>query len=58
VVILGIKWNLIRFLIMRDCWMEAPGARPTFGDLVEDIGRILFIASGTVIYVLSFHLIL
>jgi len=33
---------------MRDCWMEAPNARPSFRDLVEDMGRILYVASGTV----------
>lgn len=33
---------------MRDCWMDAPTARPIFGHLVEDIGRILYIASETV----------
>ncbi|CAL8105161.1 unnamed protein product [Orchesella dallaii] len=34
------------YLIMRDCWIEEPEGRPTFSDLVEDIGRILSIASG------------
>ncbi|ODN06563.1 Fibroblast growth factor receptor 1 [Orchesella cincta] len=34
------------YLIMRDCWIEKPEGRPTFSDLVEDIGRILSIASG------------
>lgn len=33
---------------MRDCWIEKPDARPSFTDLVEDIGRILSIASGKV----------
>jgi serine/threonine protein kinase len=32
--------------IMSDCWMEHSTSRPTFEDLVGDIGRILHIASG------------
>ncbi len=35
-------------MIMRDCWFEVPGARPSFSQLAEDIERILHIAAGTV----------
>jgi hypothetical protein len=43
-----LAYDLFRFLIMRDCWMDAPNSRPSFSDLVQDMGRIVHVASGTV----------
>lgn len=37
-----------RYILMRDCWMDNPTGRPIFSHLVEDIGRILYIACETV----------
>ena len=38
---------------MRDCWHDVPSVRPSFGDLVDDIQRLLNISSGTVRTLLS-----
>jgi len=35
------------YILMRDCWMDTPTSRPTFSQLVEDLERILYIASDT-----------
>lgn len=35
---------------MRECWQYNPMERPTFGELVEDLDRILTLTSNEVRY--------
>ena len=39
---------MCRYLLMRECWQYNPMERPTFGELVEDLDRILTITSSEV----------
>lgn len=35
-------------MLMRDCWSYQPNERPMFGELVEDLDRILTITANEV----------
>lgn len=37
-----------RYMLMRDCWSYQPNERPMFGELVEDLDRILTITANEV----------
>jgi hypothetical protein len=36
------------YMLMRDCWSYQPNERPMFGELVEDLDRILTITANEV----------
>jgi fibroblast growth factor receptor 2 len=42
------------YMLMRDCWSYQPNERPTFGELVEDLDRILTITANEVRKKISF----
>ena len=43
-----IKILTYRYMLMRDCWSYQPNERPMFGELVEDLDRILTITANEV----------